>query len=200
VLGQNFVSVPSPYEGDFCSTEPKQDVSTAPRPDLYFLTKRSRGKGRNPEERVLCSCSVVSERVRGREPGTNRNCCFGGGGGGGCREKVTNPKLSWVLVPVKTFVLEIFFPAMFSDAYCMIRHMIRFGAVKIGMKCKNLSNFAALTPRAPVSELGVAVVFRRRVTGSWTHTFASILWSSYEVYWPCHMVVAHSEFTVCFVR
>jgi hypothetical protein len=64
--------------------------------------------------------------------------------------KVTNPKLSSVLISTKMLglgIIIIFF-VIFNDAYGLIRPVTSFREIKIDSKCKYLSNFAAETLRA----------------------------------------------------
>jgi hypothetical protein len=57
----------------------------------------------------------------------------------------------------------IIFSVIFSDTYLIIRPMIRFRAMKIDIKYKHISNFAAVTLRA----LSEAWVLAGWLLGSW---------------------------------
>jgi hypothetical protein len=72
------------------------------------------------------------------EGNRNKIVCFGGEIAG---ENVVNPNAVLGSSPGEDVGFRIFFSVVFNDTY----RMISFKAIEIDMKCKHLSNFAAVT-------------------------------------------------------
>jgi hypothetical protein len=122
-------------------------------PNLARLCLESRKRfqrGKNSESVLSLSpgeggfCSSVPKHDRRTDPRTNlfvsaRRLP---------KKRLQTRKMSQVRVPVKVFNLRIIFLTIFNDTYRIIRPMISFREIKIDMKCKHLSDFAAVTLRA----------------------------------------------------